>query len=125
MVDDTKFHSTQHDVQKKRLKSKLPTGHPKGTEKQLDYILVDRKHMYCSRDAEANDMIHMGCDHRSVMAQFVITAPKKEVSQKTHIAKKKIKQQRAQRAKMMKKTRSDEANKFEERYAELERKKQA
>ena len=47
---------------------------PKGVEKQLDYILVDRKHKCCSRDAEANDMIHMGSDHTSVMAQFVITA---------------------------------------------------
>ena len=55
---------------------------PKGTEKQLDYLLVDRKHMCCSMDAEANDRIHMRSDHRSVMAQFVITAPKKEVSQK-------------------------------------------
>ena len=36
-------------------------------------------------------MLHMGSDHRSVMAQFVITAPKKDVSQKTTIAKKKIK----------------------------------
>ena len=57
--------------------------------------------MYCSRDAEANDMIHVGSDHRSVMAQFLITAPKKEVSQKTHIAKK-IEQQKTQRAKMTK-----------------------
>ena len=54
---------------------------PKGAEKQLDYILVDRKHKCCSRDAEANVMIHMGSGHRSVMAQFVITASKKEVSQ--------------------------------------------
>ena len=30
---------------------------PKGVEKQLDYILVDRKHMCCSRDAEANGMM--------------------------------------------------------------------
>ena len=58
--------------------------------------------MYCSRDSEANDMIHMGSDHRSVKAQFVITAPKKEVSQKTHIAWRKTKQQRAQRANSMK-----------------------
>ena len=55
---------------------------PKGTEKLLDFILVDRKHVYCSRDAEANDPIHMEIDHRSVMAQFVVAAPKKEVSQK-------------------------------------------
>ena len=41
--------------------------------------------MYFSSDAGANDMIHMGSDYRSVMAQFVSTAPKKEVSQKnTH-----------------------------------------
>ena len=60
------------------------------SEKQLDYIVVDRKNMYCSRDAQANDMIHMGSDHRSVMAQFVIAVSKKEVSQKTHTAKKKI-----------------------------------
>ena len=32
---------------------------PKGTVKKLDFILVDRKHIHCSRDAEANDMIHM------------------------------------------------------------------
>ena len=55
---------------------------PKGAEKQLDYMLVDRTHIHCSRGPEANDMIHMGSDHRSVMAQFVITAPKKKVSQK-------------------------------------------
>ena len=46
--------------------------------------------MYWGRDAEANDMIHMGNSHRSVVARFVITAPKKEVSQKKHIAKKRI-----------------------------------
>ena len=58
-------------------------GKPTGALKQLDYILMDRKHMYCSRDAEANDMIHMGSNHRSVMAQFVSAAPKKDISQKT------------------------------------------
>ena len=38
-----------------------------------------------SRNAEANDMVHMGSDFRSVMAQFVINAPRKEDSQKTHV----------------------------------------
>ena len=93
---------------------------PKGTEKQLDYILLDKKHMYCTRDAEANDMIHMGSDHRSVMAQFEITAPKKEVSQKTHIAKKKMKTAGNTKSQSDEKMRSGEANKIEERYAELE-----
>ena len=67
----------------------------KETEKQLDYILVDRKHMYRSRDAEANDMIHMGDDQRSVVAKFVVRTPKKEVSQKSmkqrHLMKQKEK----------------------------------
>ena len=63
---------------------------PKGVEKQLDYILVNGKYLRCSKDAEANGMIHMGSDHRCVMVQFVITASKKEVSQKTHIEKKKV-----------------------------------
>ena len=48
---------------------------PKGNEKQLDYILSDKKHYCWSRDAEANDVIHMGSDHRCVMAKLV-TPPK-------------------------------------------------
>ena len=32
---------------------------PKGVEKQLDCILVNKKHYRWSRDAEANDMIHI------------------------------------------------------------------
>ena len=47
--------------------------------------------IYCSRDAEANDMIHMGSDHRSDMAQFAITAPKKEILRTTHCDKTKTK----------------------------------
>ena len=43
----------------------------KEVEKQLDYILTDRKHYHWSRDAEANDTIHMGSDHRCVMARFI------------------------------------------------------
>ena len=39
-----------------------------GVERQLDYILVNRKYLTHSGDAEANDMIHMGSDHRSVVA---------------------------------------------------------
>ena len=58
---------------------------PKGVEKQLDYVLINRKHMSFSRDAQANDMIHIGSDHRSFMAQSVIKAPMKKDSQKTRI----------------------------------------
>ena len=51
---------------------------PKGTEKQIDYILTKRRHLKYSNDAEANDMIHMGSDHSCVMATFVINTPKKD-----------------------------------------------
>ena len=41
---------------------------PKGNEKQIDYILTKRRYLKHIKDAEANDMIHMGSDHRCVMA---------------------------------------------------------
>ena len=37
---------------------------PKATDKQLDYVLIDRKSLRYSRDAEANDMVHIRSDHR-------------------------------------------------------------
>ena len=46
---------------------------PKGNEKQIDYILTRRRHLKHIKDAEANDMIHMGSDHRCVMAIFTIS----------------------------------------------------
>ena len=61
----------------KKLPQKQVTFHtPKNLEKQLDYILTDRKHYSWSRDAEANDTIHMGSDHRCVMAKFEIPKEK-------------------------------------------------
>ena len=39
---------------------------PKGNEKQIDYILTKRRYLRHAEDAEANDMIHMGSDHRCV-----------------------------------------------------------
>ena len=45
---------------------------PKNGEKQLDYILTDSKHYSWSKDAEANDKVHTGSDHRCVMAKFEI-----------------------------------------------------
>ena len=61
----------------RKLRQKQVTYHtPKRVEKQLDYILTDKKHYSGSRDAEANDTIHMGSDHRCVMAKFVIPKEK-------------------------------------------------
>ena len=35
---------------------------PKGYEKQFDYIITKKRHLKYNKDAEANDMIHMGSD---------------------------------------------------------------
>ena len=53
---------------------------PKGNEKQIDYILTKRKYLKYKKDAEATDMIHMGSDHRCVMATFMINTPKKSAT---------------------------------------------
>ena len=44
----------------------------RGAKKQLDYIMTDRKPLCWSKDAEANETIDMGSDHRCVMAMFEI-----------------------------------------------------
>ena len=54
---------------------------PKGKEKQIDYILTKRRYLRNVKDAEANDMIHMGSDHRCIMATFLINTPEKN----THV----------------------------------------
>ena len=69
---------------RKTLEKQTPYRKSTGAEKRSDQVLVDRKHMCCSRDAEANDMVHMGSDHRRVMAQFVITASKRSLPKNAH-----------------------------------------
>ena len=55
----------------KKIPQKQVTYHTqKGTK--MGYILTDNKHYRWSKYAEANDMIHMGSDHRCVMAKFEI-----------------------------------------------------
>ena len=51
---------------------------PKGKEKQIDYIVTKRRHLRNVKDAEANDMIHMGSDHRCVVATLLINMPEKK-----------------------------------------------
>ena len=51
---------------------------PKGKEKQIDSILTKRRYLRNVKDAEANDMIHMGSDHRCVMATLLINMPEKK-----------------------------------------------
>ena len=57
---------------------------PKGEEKQNDYILTKRRYLRNVKDAEATDMIHMGSDHRCIMATFLINTLGKD----THARKK-------------------------------------
>ena len=65
----------------KKLPQKQVTYHtPKGAKKKLDYILTDRKHYCWIKDAEANDRIDMGSDHRCVMAKFEIPKAKRNPS---------------------------------------------
>ena len=75
---------------------------PKGNEKQIDFILTKRSYLRYNKDAEANDMIHMGSDHRCVMATFTITTPKKD----GHIVprKKKLETQKRDRRDQTEKT---------------------
>ena len=66
--------TTQHST---RCTEKTPQKHttfvsPKGSEKQIDYIQTKRRYLRHNKDAEANDMIHMGSGHRCVMATFLI-----------------------------------------------------
>ena len=60
---------------------------PEGKEKQIDYILTRRRYLRNVKDAEANDMIHIGSDHRCVMSTFLINMLGKD----THAKKKKEK----------------------------------
>ena len=55
---------------------------PKGNEKQIDYILTKRRYLRNVKDAEANDMIHMGSDHRCVLATFLINMLGKDIHAK-------------------------------------------
>ena len=50
---------------------------PKGNVKQIDYMLTKRRYLRYNKDAEANDMIHMGSDHKCVMSTFTINTPGK------------------------------------------------
>ena len=60
---------------------------PKGKEKQIDYILTKKRYLRNVKDAEANDMIHMGSDHRCVMATILINMPEKKINVRRGITK--------------------------------------
>ena len=60
---------------------------PKGKEKRIDYILTKKRYLRNVKDAEANDMIHMGSDHRCIMATFLINMLEKKINVRRGITK--------------------------------------
>ena len=92
---------------------------PKGKEKQIDYILTKRRYLRNVKDAEANDMIHMGSDHRCAMATFLINMLGKD----THAKKKKKKEKHDtigySEHKQTEKNINIEMSELEERYQEI------
>ena len=56
---------------------------PEEKEKQIvTTYKTKRRYLRHAKDAEANDMIHMGSDHRCVMATFTINMPGKNIHYK-------------------------------------------
>ena len=80
MASGTEAGRAEHDVekQKQKLKNKQHTGPQKELRSSWTTFWWTKKHHCQSRDAEANDMTHMGSDHRCVMARFVIPAKTKK-----------------------------------------------
>ena len=70
-------------MSERHLDNKRRTDFQKLNEKQIDYILTERRYLIYNKDAEANDMIHMGSDPKWVMATFMITTPEKSSHCKT------------------------------------------
>ena len=70
-------------MSERHLGNKRPTDLQKLNEKQIEYILTERRYLTYNKDAEANDMIHMGSDPRCGMATFMITTPEKSSHCKT------------------------------------------
>ena len=90
---------------------------PKGKEKQIDYILTKRRYLRNVKDAEANDMIHMGSDHRCVMATFLINTPEKNI----HVRRENKKHETNVNVEHKKKAKNTniEKSELEERYQDI------
>ena len=88
---------------------------PKGKEKQIDYILTKRRYLRNVKDAGADDMIHMGSDHRCVMATFLIDMPER---------KNNVRRGNAKQEKTMCAEQEDEAKENNSEKSELEKRYQ-
>ena len=88
-----------------------------GKEKQIDHILTKRRYLRNVKDAEANDMIHMGSDHRCIMATFLINTPGKN----THVRRETKEHETIGYVKHVRKEKNTniEMTELEERYQEI------
>ena len=92
---------------------------PAGNEKQIDHIIIKRRHLKFNEDAEANDMIDMGSGHRCVMATFAITTPKKDGLSPQNKKKDKLETTRQDIRKQTDKKTGKEESELETRYQEI------
>ena len=88
---------------------------PKGKEKQIDYILTKRRYLRNVKDAEANDMIHMGSDRRCIMATFLISTSEKN----THDRREDKKRRPTVNIEQTKKDKNINIENPEERYQDI------
>ena len=120
MADDTKLSQHSTIGTEKTVEKETTYRTPKGTEKQLDYILEDRRTLKRNR--------HDPHGKRPQKCYGTIrdyNTKERKSHKKTHTAKKNMQTAESTKSQDDEKTRSDEAIKFEEGYAELERKNQA
>ena len=65
-----KVYTALNTMYRKTFQKQTTFVSPKGKEKLIDYILTKRRYLRDTKDAEVNDVIHMGSDHRCVVATF-------------------------------------------------------
>ena len=118
LVDVKRLLCAQHDVQKNAAKTDV-LRLSKRKREQIDYILTKRRYLRNVKDAEANDMIHMGSDHRCIMAAFLINTPDK----KTNVRRENKKHEMNVYVEHKKKAKNTniEMSDLEERYQEIVR----
>ena len=94
---------------------------PTGVEKQLDYILEDRKHYRWCRDAQANHMIHMGNDHSSVMTRCEIPVKTKRKPIHSEVTSRRVDERTRHESQVQNAMKSAAAHGSEKRYHDLEK----
>ena len=61
---------------KKKLEKQAAYRTLRANDKQLYHMRIDRRSMEDCRDSEADDMIDLGSDHRSIVTHFEFPGPK-------------------------------------------------